>query len=67
MCDESTASQNHGNSPLKSFTELRSTAVRIHGADRRLQGRARRTLPPIGNAEGKKSRNWGKRKLARDR
>lgn len=24
-------------------------------------------LPPIGNPEGKKSRNWGKRKLARDR
>jgi hypothetical protein len=22
--------------------------------------------PPIGNTEGKKSRNWGKRKLARD-
>ncbi|MDR6306376.1 hypothetical protein GGQ85_004107 [Nitrobacter vulgaris] len=23
--------------------------------------------PPIGNPEGKKSRNWGKRKLAKDR
>jgi hypothetical protein len=26
----------------------------------------RDTPPPIGNPEGKKSRNWGKRKLARD-
>ena len=25
------------------------------------------TPPPIGNPEGKKSRNWGKRKLAGDR
>jgi hypothetical protein len=25
------------------------------------------TPPPIGNPEGKKGRNWGKRKLARDR
>jgi hypothetical protein len=41
---------------------------RLHGADMFAKAVLfGEKLPPIGSPEGKKSRIWGKRKLARDR